>query len=69
MVQLEKLFEQAPEIIKAAAKRPLGIVALIILTLSTLGFLFFAESPDWIKLAVAKSTNGDSVEASNGHKD
>ncbi len=44
MVQWDKFFEQAPKIIAEAARKPLGIVALIILALSVLGLAFFADS-------------------------
>ncbi len=52
MAAWEKFFEQAPKIIAEAAKRPLGIVALIILALSALGLAFFADSPDPVKIAM-----------------
>jgi TolA-binding protein len=41
---MEKLIEQAPKIIEAAAKSPLGLLALMILALSILAFLFFRKA-------------------------
>ncbi len=52
MAQWDKFFEQAPKIIAEAAKKPLGIVALIILALSALGITFFSDSPDPVKIAM-----------------
>ncbi len=52
MAYWDKFFEQAPKIIAEAAKSPLGIVALIILALSVLGFLFFADSPQLVRVGM-----------------
>ena len=52
MANWDKFLDQAPKIIAEAAKSPLGIVALIILALSTLGLAFFADSPDEVKIGI-----------------
>ncbi len=52
MAQWDKFFEQAPKIIAEAGKRPLAIVALIILTLTAVGIVFFTDSPDAVKIAI-----------------
>jgi len=49
---VKEFFANAAEIIKAASSSPLGIVALIILAVFTLAYLFFAKSTDERKTAV-----------------
>ncbi len=49
---MDKLFDQAPKIIAAAAKSPLGIVALVILALSVLAYFFFADAPEWVRIGI-----------------
>ncbi|MCH7539264.1 MAG: ATP-binding protein [Proteobacteria bacterium] len=49
---MDKFFEQAPKIIAVAAKSPRGIVALIILALSALAFVYFVEAPVWVKVGI-----------------
>ncbi len=49
---MDKFFDQAPKIIAAAAKSPLGIVALVILALSVLAFVFFADAPEWVRIGI-----------------
>jgi len=49
---VKEFFANAPEIIRAASSNPLGIVALAILTVATLAYLFFAKSTDERKTAV-----------------
>jgi hypothetical protein len=39
---VDEFFRNAPKIIEEAAKNPLGILALIILSLSFLAFMYFA---------------------------
>ena len=41
-----------PEIIKAAAQSPLGILALMVMVLSTIALAFFKDAPVWAKLLV-----------------
>ena len=49
-MELAKEFlKQAPKIIKEAATSPLGIVALVVLALSVLGYSFFSKSSDAVK--------------------
>src|SRR2546427_10362924 len=43
---MDKLIESAPNIIQEAAKSPLGLFALMILTLSVLGFFFFRNASE-----------------------
>jgi hypothetical protein len=49
---MEKLFENAPEIISAAAKSPLGLFALMILALAVLGFFFFRQASERTRVVV-----------------
>ena len=49
---MEKLFENAPEIIREAAKSPLGLFALMILVLAILGFFFFREASERTRIAI-----------------
>ena len=49
---MDKLIQSAPEIIGQAAKSPLGIFALMILSLSVLGFVFFRRSSERTRTAV-----------------
>ncbi len=49
---MKEFFANAAEIIKAASSNPLGIVALIILAVFTLAYLFFAKSTDERKTSV-----------------
>jgi len=49
---LDKLFEQFPKIIAEAAKTRQGIVALVVLALSIIGFLFFQGADIWVKVAM-----------------
>ena len=52
MAQWDKFFEQVPKIISEAAQSALGIVALSILALSVLGFIFFSDSTDLVKVPI-----------------
>ena len=47
MIKLLKIF---PKIIKEASKSPLGVTSLFLLLASVLGWLFFKESHDYVKL-------------------
>ncbi len=47
-----EFFKQAPQIIAEAAKKPLGIVALVILALSVLAFVFFADAPVSVRVGI-----------------
>lgn len=49
---MEKLFESAPEIIREAAKSPLGLFALMILALAILAFFFFREASERTRIAI-----------------
>jgi hypothetical protein len=49
---MEKFFENAPEIISAAAKSPLGLFALMILVLAVLGFFFFRQASERTRVVV-----------------
>jgi hypothetical protein len=49
---MEKLFENAPEIISAAAKSPLGLFALMILALAVLGFFFFRQASERTRVVI-----------------
>lgn len=49
---MKEFFENAPKIIAEAAKSPLGICALLILTIALLAWLFFGNSSEEIKAAV-----------------
>lgn len=49
---METFFEHVPEIIAQAAKTPLGIIALVILTLSVVAFLLFRRSNLKIRVGV-----------------
>jgi hypothetical protein len=49
---MEKLFENAPEIISAAAKSPLGLFALMILVLAVLGFFFFRQASERTRVTI-----------------
>lgn len=49
---MDKLIQSAPEIIGQAAKSPLGIFALMILSLSVLGFVFFRRSSERTRTAI-----------------
>ncbi|MDZ7364143.1 MAG: hypothetical protein ONB46_26030 [candidate division KSB1 bacterium] len=49
---MEKLFENTPEIISAAAKSPLGLFALMILALAVLGFFFFRRASEGTRVTV-----------------
>ncbi|MCI0694066.1 hypothetical protein L0337_18915 [candidate division KSB1 bacterium] len=49
---MERLFENAPEIISAAAKSPLGLFALMILVLAVLGFFFFRQASERTRVTI-----------------
>ena len=49
---MDKVIESTPNIIGEAAKSPLGLFALMIITLSILGFLFFRNSSERTRGAV-----------------
>jgi len=42
---MESMIEKSPDIISAAAQSHLGILALMILVVSVIGFWFFKEAP------------------------
>lgn len=48
----KQFLDQAPKIIEAASKSPLGIVSLVILAMSVLGYLFFSQSPEWVRVCM-----------------
>ena len=47
---MDKLFEQAAKIIEAAARSPLGILALMVLALSGSGVLLFRDASEGVRL-------------------
>lgn len=49
---MEKFLEYAPQIITAAAKDPLGIVALVVLVLSVIGILFFRDASVKVRIVM-----------------
>ena len=49
---MKDIVGQAAKIIAESAKSPLGIVALMTLALSFLGYLFFAKSSDGVKVSI-----------------
>jgi len=49
---MPELSAQLPEIIAAAAKSPLGIFALMIISLAILGFFFFREAAERTRIAI-----------------
>ena len=49
---MDQLTQSAPKIIEQAARSTLGILALMILALSALGFFFFRRSPEWIRAVI-----------------
>ena len=49
---MDKLFDAAPKIIAESSKSPLGIVSLSILALSVLGYLFFREASDMVRVSM-----------------
>jgi TolA-binding protein len=49
---MDKLFDQAPKIIEEAAKSPLGLLALMIIALSVLAFLFFRQVSPHIRVGM-----------------
>jgi len=49
---MPELSAQLPEIIAAAAKSPLGIFALMIISLAILGFFFFREASERTRIAI-----------------
>jgi len=49
---MNNLVDQAPKIIAESAKSPLGIVSLMILALSTIGYLFFSSSSEIVKISM-----------------
>lgn len=51
-VALSKLIDKAPEIIQEAAKSPLGLFALMIIGLSVLATIFFAQAPIGVRVCM-----------------
>lgn len=49
---MKDFFDQVPKTIAESAKSPLGIVALIVLALSFLGYAFFAKASEAIRVAM-----------------
>ncbi len=49
---MESMIEKSPDIISAAAQSHLGILALMILVVSVIGFWFFKEEPIWARFLV-----------------
>ncbi len=49
---MDELFNNAPEIIRAAASSPLALAALVILTLGVLAFVHFKGSSELARVAV-----------------
>src|SRR5271165_3080443 len=49
---MEEGVKTIPDIIKAAAERPLGIFALMIICLSLLAFAFFRGANQYVQLAI-----------------
>ena len=51
-MSLDKLIEKAPEIIREAARNPLGLLALVVLLLSALALIFFYDASEQIRLII-----------------
>jgi hypothetical protein len=49
---MDELIRKAPEIIEAAAKSPLGILALMILALAVAGFFFFRGASELTRIGI-----------------
>jgi O-acetyl-ADP-ribose deacetylase (regulator of RNase III) len=49
---VEKLIDKAPEIIREAARSPLGLLALVVLLLSLLALIFFYDASEQIRLII-----------------
>lgn len=49
---MKSFFEQGPKLIAESAKTPLGIISLIILALSFIGYMFFASSSEPVKIVM-----------------
>jgi len=49
---VQDFVQSAPDIIREAARSPLGLLALLVLAVATLALVFFRKSSDAIKLAI-----------------
>ena len=49
---MQDFVQSAPDIIREAARSPLGLLALLVLAVATLALVFFRKSSDAIKLAI-----------------
>ncbi len=49
---MDKLFEQAPRIIEAAARSPLGVLALMVMAVAATGIVLFRDAAEWVRLIV-----------------
>ena len=49
---MDALFKSLPEVIKAAAQSPLGILALLVVALSILAYVFFARAAVKIRVGI-----------------
>jgi hypothetical protein len=48
----EKILSSVPEIITAASKSPLGLIALAIIVVAAIALIFFKRDKGWYKIAV-----------------
>jgi hypothetical protein len=49
---MEKIIKYIPDIIGEAAKNTLGLLALMVIIISVIGFIFFRKSSDWIRVGM-----------------
>jgi hypothetical protein len=49
---MSQLFQQAPKIIREAARSPLGLLALVVLAVAVLAFLLFHDATELVRLAI-----------------
>ncbi len=49
---MDNALDNAPSVIEAAAQSPLGILALLILTVGVIAYLFFQKSSDRVKVVI-----------------